>query len=316
MKTRHIRIPFLAASAVSLAYYAALKIVDPVSIVFFKPSWIFNFSLVWLVIAVVLVIPAFPDSRVTRAISRAMWGGRRRKTATVAGAIFAGTFAAVSLALAVWIMMPIGDGSLVREPAVTAVQAAAESNSPPAGTEYLVVLGGGIRPDGSVSLALKSRLDAAIAYLARHPDTRVVVTGGKLRDLPRSEGEAMTEYLLAHSGPEGGLAPESVLSEEAARDTIQNMANVRDLILKDIALSSPASAGSKSPSVIILTNEFHLKRSLYLARIAGYENARGIAAPSPAIFLPHNLLREVGAWWKLGIRQAVLAVQGTKLFAR
>ena len=64
----------------------------------------------------------------------------------------------------------------------------------------------------------------------------------------------------------------------------------------------------------ILTSDFHLKRAMYLARMAGVTNTAGIAVPCPALQLPQALLREVGAWWKLGIRMATLTIGGKKLY--
>ena len=54
------------------------------------------------------------------------------------------------------------------------------------GPEVMVIFGCQVRKDGP-SILLRDRLDTALAYLEDHPDTRVVVSGGKGDDEHQSE---------------------------------------------------------------------------------------------------------------------------------
>lgn len=295
MKTRRMRLPFIVLAAVPAIYYIALKASEPIAIEYIHPSYVLNFSLVWIFLALALLVPAFPESRVARAAYRVLWGGRRR----IAIATLGGMFAAISLGLAVWIMTPVG---------MDAGQSADANNAAGAAmNEYLLVLGGGILPDGRVSTVLRSRLDAAAMYLARHPGVRVIVTGGQGKDTPFPESVAMSNYIAERTG----IPAASILAEDRSRDTIQNMANTREIILRNAGSTAQAF-----PKVTVLTNEFHLKRALLLARKAGYPEPAGIAVPCPVLQLPQALFREIGAWWKLGIREATLAVRGRTLFGK
>ena len=55
-------------------------------------------------------------------------------------------------------------------------------------------------------------------------------------------------------------------------------------------------------STAIVTSRFHLRRSERLARRIGYTNIKGIPAACPAIYVPHNYLREICAYVKLNLR--------------
>ena len=303
MKTRRIRLPFIVLAAVPAIYYIALKASEAVAIEYIHPSYILNFSLVWIVMALAILVPAFPDSRIARTACRVLWGGKRRRITLAA---LGGIFAASSLGLAVWIMTPAG---------MSAEQSANAKSSNGSGTvvtragapAYLLVLGGGLLPDGRVSALLSSRLDAAATYLVRHPGVRVIVTGGQGKGTPFPESVAMSKYIAERAG-----VPEtSILAEDRSKDTIQNMANSREIILRN-----EGSTEQAFPKIAVLTNEFHIRRALLLARKAGYPDPAGIAVRSPALQLPQALLREVGAWWKLGIREAALAVTGRTLFGK
>src|SRR5574344_287035 len=52
-----------------------------------------------------------------------------------------------------------------------------ETTSPP--PTYIIVLGGGVKHDGTLGNTPKQRIRTAAAYLAKHPEAKAVVTGGK-----------------------------------------------------------------------------------------------------------------------------------------
>lgn len=148
---------------------------------------------------------------------------------------------------------------------------------PPAGLDTLVVLGAGLRPDGSPSEALRFRLDAALAYLEENPETDCIVSGGQGFGESRTEADAMAEYLVAHGLDEG-----RVTKEELSSTTAENVRNSAELLVP-------------GASVGIVTNDFHLYRALRIAEKNGLSGAHGLAAPSNPLYLANATLRECAA---------------------
>ena len=153
----------------------------------------------------------------------------------------------------------------------------AAAAQPPAGLDTLVVLGAGLRPDGSPSEALRYCLDAALAYLNENPGTTCLVSGGQGLGEPRAEADAMADYLVAHGLDEG-----RIVREDRSRTTAENIRN-------SVGLLAPGS------SVGIVTNDFHLYRALRIAEKNGLSGACGLAAPSNPLYLPNATLRECAA---------------------
>lgn len=139
----------------------------------------------------------------------------------------------------------------------------------------LIVLGAQVRPDGPCQ-ALAFRLDTAAAYLTAHPETRCIVSGGKGDNEPDSEAAVMARVLM-----QKGIAPERIRLEDQSHSTVENLR------------FSAKIAGPLDQKIGIATNNFHMYRSLKLARKAGYTAAFGLAAPSTALYLPNNVLREI-----------------------
>lgn len=139
---------------------------------------------------------------------------------------------------------------------------------------YLVVLGAQMKENGP-SVALKRRLDRAYDYLVENPGTLCVVSGGQGSNEPVSEAQGMKDYLL-----ERGIEEGRIIMEDQSRDTRQNLAFSRKLI--------PAGV----TKVGIVTSNFHVYRSIQLARRQGFPDAQGLGATSGIYFLPNNMLRE------------------------
>lgn len=153
----------------------------------------------------------------------------------------------------------------------------AAAATPPAGLDALVVLGAGLRPDGTPSEALAYRLDAALDYLEDNPDTVCVVSGGQGLGESRTEAGAMYDYLLEH-----GLEAARVTREDRSTSTAENVRNSAGLLEPD-------------SSVGIVTNDFHLYRALRIAEKNGLAGTSGLAAPSNPLYLPQSALRECAA---------------------
>lgn len=141
--------------------------------------------------------------------------------------------------------------------------------------DVLVVLGAQVMPDGSPCLALAARLDAARAYLDAHPGCRCVVSGGRGPNEPVSEAESMAAYLEAR-----GVDAARVALEDRSRSTVENLRFSRRLL----------APGEERVGVV--TNDFHLRRALAVARREQIREPRGVSAPSDRLYLPNYLLRE------------------------
>lgn len=139
--------------------------------------------------------------------------------------------------------------------------------------DYLLVLGAQVYDNGP-SVVLRYRLDTAVDYLNRHPDTLCIVSGAQGNNEPMTEAEGMKTYLI-----QNGIAKERILKEEESAKTSQNIRNSMELI--------PDSA-----SVGIVTNNFHMFRALRIAKKQGLSDYGGLAAGSKPFYLPNNMLRE------------------------
>ena len=147
--------------------------------------------------------------------------------------------------------------------------------------DAIIVLGAQVTPDGTPSVQLTWRLDAAYdAY--RQKQVPVVVCGAKGKDEPMTEAEAMAAYLVNK-----GVAREDILQDPASLSTRQNLKNAA-------ALLEPISGIRK---VLIVTSDYHVPRSLALAADQGFE-ACGLGSPCKPEYWLKNHAREALAWCK------------------
>lgn len=139
--------------------------------------------------------------------------------------------------------------------------------------DYIVVLGAQVRENGP-SRSLQMRLDSALEYLEKNKNTKVIVSGGQGSDEPVSEADCMAQYL-----EERGIAAQRIVREDKSTNTAQNLSYSRKLVEGEVSLG-------------VVTNRFHVFRSVRIARKSGFAEACGIAADVYAPSLPSDLLRE------------------------
>ena len=144
----------------------------------------------------------------------------------------------------------------------------------PAGMDYLIVLGASVYKDGP-SPALTRRLNAVMDVLDDHPDALIIASGGQGANEPISEAQCIRDELVKR-----GVDPARILLEDRSTDTRENIANCRAII------------GDDDAAVGIVTNNYHVWRSLRLAKKAGLKNAHGIAATYTGPTLLHFMVRE------------------------
>lgn len=146
--------------------------------------------------------------------------------------------------------------------------------------QYVIVLGAKVKPDGLLSLTLKSRLEETVSYLNKHPHVKVIVSGGQGTDEDRTEASAMFMYLQ-----DKGIAAERILTEERSTSTYENLLFSKELLPK----------GTKH--ITIISNDFHLQRAKYFASKLHLE-ADVVVAKTPKSVETKLRLRERAALLK------------------
>ncbi|WP_335872002.1 YdcF family protein [Bacillus sp. 2205SS5-2] len=137
--------------------------------------------------------------------------------------------------------------------------------------DYVIVLGAGIIK-GKPSLVLEERLALAITYLENNRDANVIVSGGIDVGEKISEAEAMRIYLV-----NAGIDEERIMIEDQATSTYENLLFSKELM------------ENNKEKVLIITSDFHLFRSKYIAESIGLEAfGTGASVPAPLIPLVHT----------------------------
>ncbi|KGR87439.1 vancomycin resistance protein [Ureibacillus massiliensis 4400831 = CIP 108448 = CCUG 49529] len=140
--------------------------------------------------------------------------------------------------------------------------------------DFLIILGAKVKPSGVPSLSLQYRLDVAIDYLKKYEHVQVIVSGGQGDDEPATEASVMAKYLI-----EGGIDPLRIQLEENSTSTYENLLFSKELLPEGVS------------EITIVSNDFHLARAKYLAKVVGLD-ADVIAAPTPNSVEIQSNLRE------------------------
>ena len=129
---------------------------------------------------------------------------------------------------------------------------------------YLIVLGAAVYGDRP-SLTLVRRLEGALDYLQKYPDSTAIVSGGMGKGETVTEAQAMHDWLIDHGIPE-----QRVVMEPLATSTEQNL-GLSFAIIR-------TRGDDPDGNVAIVSSAYHLYRAKALARLQGVE-AVGVAAP-------------------------------------
>lgn len=157
------------------------------------------------------------------------------------------------------------------------------SGQVPENADYdaIIVLGAQVRPDGTPSVQLTWRMDAAIkAYEKKR--VPIVVCGARGADEPMTEAAAMKLYLT-----EKGIPEEDILTDHESFNTRQNLKNAAKLLEKY----------PEAGMILIVTSDYHVPRAFALAKDLGYE-ATGLGSPCKPEYWIKNHAREALAWCK------------------
>lgn len=145
--------------------------------------------------------------------------------------------------------------------------------------DYLLVLGAQIK-ENKVSKNLKKRLDTALIYLRQNKRTQVIVSGGRGTNELISEAAAMKAYLL-----DQGIESDRILTEDQSSNTTENLRFSRRLI-------------RQNASVAIVTNGFHIYRSVKLAKKQEISRLYALVAPTEPVLSLHYYVREAAGVMK------------------
>ena len=123
--------------------------------------------------------------------------------------------------------------------------------------DAILVLGARVWDNGSPSGVLEDRLDTGISAYQAGVSDRLLMSGDHGQD-DYDEVNAMKDYAL-----EQGIPSENIFMDHAGFSTYESVYRARDIF--------------QVKTVLIVTQEYHLYRALYIARALGL-NAYGIAA--------------------------------------
>ena len=135
------------------------------------------------------------------------------------------------------------------------------NQKPAANADTLVVLGSQVvGTPAQVPPNLQNRLDTAFDYLQSNPNTKVVVCGGQGSDESATEASVMADYLVKK-----GIDSSRVHLEDRSRRTAQQFVYANQVL--------PLG------KTVVVTNDFHILRSIMLAKRSGINDISGLSAP-------------------------------------
>jgi len=146
--------------------------------------------------------------------------------------------------------------------------------------DCILILGAKVRPDGSMSHALRFRCDRAFEAWQAGAAKHIIGCGG-VCDGPASEASVIRAYLL-----EKGVPDANIIMEDQSVNTWENLINARKIM---------DARGMRR--ALMVTSDYHLTRALWMAKKQGL-NAVGIASLSsrkPSLFL-RTRGRECVSW--------------------
>ncbi|MFE5310719.1 vancomycin high temperature exclusion protein [Isoptericola sp. NPDC056578] len=199
----------------------------------------------------------------------------RRRRALRVSAATAGALALAVVVPVAWVQLT---GQARVRPSVEAVEP----------VDAILVLGAGIRPDGTPSPYLQRRLDAAAELYHAGVADRVVLSGdGQPRrdGTPYDEPASMREWILGRGVPDEALTLD--------REGLDTTASCR----------RTAELGART--AVVVTQDYHLRRALFSCNRAGLD-AQGVGV-SAASARPRQWVwwhvREIPASWRAAVRE-------------
>lgn len=167
---------------------------------------------------------------------------------------------------------------------------------PETNVDYLIVLGCGLRKDGTLTPLLKGRVDRAIAFYEKQKaqtgkELIFIPSGGQGADEIVAESGAMKRYLI-----ERGIPERLIMEENRSESTFENMQFSKEIIQQ---------IDSKG-NVAFSTTNYHVFRSGIFARRVKMR-AVGMGARTKWYFWPNAAVREfAGLLSKHRLKQSLI----------
>lgn len=144
--------------------------------------------------------------------------------------------------------------------------------------DYIIILGCGIKKDGSLTNLLKSRVDKAVKFSKMQESKtgkrlKFIPSGGQGSDEVISEAHAISNYLIST-----GINSKDIIIEDKSRNTKENIINSMNLI-------------KNNKKVIYSTTNYHVFRAGNIAYKLGY-NIEGIGSNTKQYFWINAFIRE------------------------
>ena len=143
--------------------------------------------------------------------------------------------------------------------------------------DVAIVMGAGVVGE-NITLQLAYRLDKAVEYLTMNPHAKVIVCGGLGDRATITEAEAMKRYLIKQ-----GIDPERIIKENKSTNSYENLAFANSILKGHFPHGYHA---------VLITSDFHIFRSNYIASVLGINVSR-LGAVTPLISVPASYMREL-----------------------
>jgi len=127
------------------------------------------------------------------------------------------------------------------------------------GADCILVLGAGLKPDGTPNYMLQDRLDSGIALYKAGAAPKLLLSGDNGQE-EYDEVNAMKQYAL-----DAGIASEDIFMDHAGFSTYESMYRARDIF--------------QVKKVIVVTQKYHQYRALYIARGLGLDAYGVVSEP-------------------------------------
>lgn len=165
--------------------------------------------------------------------------------------------------------------------------------------DYMIILGCGLRKDGTPTPLLRGRIERALEFYHRQiaetgKELTFVASGGQGGDEVIAEGESIRKYLVSR-----GIPDAMIIVEDRSTDTFENMKFSKAVIEDDEAITPETK-------IAFSTTNYHVFRSgLYARRVK--MRAEGIGAKTKWYFWPNAWVREfVGILTEHRAKQALI----------
>lgn len=157
-------------------------------------------------------------------------------------------------------------------------------------SDYAVVLGASIHTNGQPSRILRTRLQAAMAFMDRNPEAVVILSGGQGPDEPMAESLSMYNAMV-----EMGADPDRLLQEDKSVNTRENLLYSMEIV---------KSRGGTEVPITLITSEFHQRRADYIASTLEIDTCPVSAHTDMWFYRVNYTLREVFAFVKAALQGA------------